>query len=121
MKKISLALASILAACAAQNYTPENIIIEDGNYIKEISAKSVVRPSDGFTSVSINGETYEDTTLYYRVVWFDVEGTQINSGATDRPVQANIRRNIPFNWHIVSPSNNAHSYKVYISNRPIRQ
>lgn len=121
MKKIGIMLACLLAGCVTENKMPENIIAENGTYLKNISAISITRASDGFKIVDINGETYEDTDLFYRVVWFDADGAQIKTGASDKAVQASIRRDIPFNWRVVSPDNTAQTYKVYISNRPVRQ
>lgn len=121
MKKIILGCICVLGGCAAQNFNPENIFVENGNYIKNVSSVSAVRESDGFMRVNVSGETYEDTELYYRIVWFDADGVKIETEVLDRPVQARIRRNIPFNWTAISPSAKASSYKVYISNRPIEQ
>lgn len=121
MKLFYLVFAGILGACAAQNLTPENIIVENGNYIKYVSSNSTTRQSDGFLRVNITGETYEDTQLYYRIVWFDDDGIRIDAGVLDRPVQSRVRRNVPFDWTAVAPSNTASSYKVYISKRPIDQ
>jgi len=121
MKKFVLVFAGLLGACAAQNYTPQNIIVENGNYIKYVSSNSTVRPGDGFMRVNVTGESYEDTELYYRVVWFDDSGMKIDAGVLDRPVQSRVRRNVPFDWTATAPSNAASSYKVYISKRPINQ
>ena len=122
MKKIlSLALVGILGACAAQNYTPENIIVENGNYIKYVSSTSTRRPSDGFMRVNVTGETYEDTQLYYRLAWFDDNGMKLDVGVLDRPIASRVRRDVPFDWTAIAPSKEASSYKVYISKRPIDQ
>jgi uncharacterized protein YcfL len=121
MKKFILGLVCILGGCAAQNYSPENIVVENGNYIKNISSVSSVRPKDGFMKVSVSGETYEDTELYYRVVWFDADGLKIDAGVLDRPVQSRVRRNIPFTWNAIAPNASASSYKVYVSKRPVQQ
>ena len=122
MKKIlSLALVGILGACAAQNYTPENIIVENGNYIKYVSSTSTRRPSDGFMRVNVTGETYEDTQLYYRLAWFDDNGMKLDAGVLDRPIASRVRRDVPFDWTAIAPSKEASSYKVYISKRPIDQ
>lgn len=120
-KALSLVFAGILGACAAQNLTPQNIIVENGNYLKYVSSNSTIRQSDGFMRVDVNGETYEDTELYYRVVWFDENGIKIDAGVLDRPVQSRVRRNVPFDWTATAPSKHAQTYKVYISKRPINQ
>ena len=121
MKKFILGYVCILVGCAAQNLTPENIHVENGNYIKYVSSQSSKKTKNDFMKVNINGETYEDTELYYRIVWFDESGMPINTAVLDRPVQSRVRRDIPFNWSAIAPNADANSYQVYISKRPIKQ
>lgn len=120
MKKLFVASALFLGACVAQNMTPQNIHVQNGNYIKTIAAHDTVRESDGTMLVNITGETYEDTELFYRVVWFDKDGMKINS-LLSKSVQARVRRDQPFHWSAVAPNKKATSYQVYVSDRVIEQ
>jgi uncharacterized protein YcfL len=120
-QKLILALVGIsLMGCAVKNAQPDKIFVEDSSYLKHVSVQDTVRESDAFKLVTVSGETYEDTDLFYRVVWFDKDGMKQNSILSNSN-QAIVRRNQPFYWTVVAPSVRAVDYKVYISNRPIEQ
>ena len=119
MKTITmLGMAVALTACAAQNLNPENIHLTTTNYLTDIRATDTIR--DGKIVVNITGKTYEDTTFYYRVQWFDANGMAIDS-ILSRPTMSKVRRESPFNWTVVAPSTKAASYQVYVADRPIEQ
>ena len=120
-KMLMFALAGIiLVGCAVQNASPDKIFVQDASYLKHIAAEDSVRDSDGFNQVTISGETYEDTDLFYRVVWFDADGIKQNSILSNSN-QAIVRRNQPFFWTAIAPSARATDYKVFVSDRPIER
>ena len=122
MKKLLIIpIIALLAACAPMNATPDKVHVQNGTYVSGISATDARRESDNFMIVTVTGETYEDTTLYWRVVWFDANGIEINSGALATPKWASVRRGQPFHWTAIAPNPRATSYKVYVSDRPINQ
>ena len=109
-----------LAGCAAQNAHPDKIFVQNASYLKHISVQDTLRESDSFKLETVSGETYEDTDLFYRVVWFDKDGMKQNSILSNSN-QAIVRRNQPFHWTVVAPSAKAVDYKIYVSDRPIEQ
>lgn len=120
MKKIILCFGLLLTACAANNMTPANIHVQNGNYLQHISATDTRRTSDDTLLVNITGQTYEDTDLYYKVKWFDANNMEIKS-LLSKSVRAPVRRDVPFTWSAVAPNKKAHSYQIYISDRVIEQ
>lgn len=120
-KQLILALiGGFLAGCAVQNACPDKIFVQDASYLKHISVQDSVRESDAFKVLTVSGETYEDTDLFYRIVWFDKDGMKQNSILSNSN-QAIVRRDQPFHWTVVAPSAKAVDYKVYVSDRPIEQ
>ncbi len=120
-KELILALAGIfLTGCAVQNAAPDKIFVQDASYLKHISVRDSVRESDSFKVLTVFGETYEDTDLFYRIVWFDKDGMKQNSILSNSN-QAIVRRNQPFAWTAIAPSTKAVDYKIYVSDRPIEQ
>ncbi len=115
-----IGLCSVISACAVDNHNPDIIYLSDNNSLKEISVKDTMRNSDGFLKVSVVGETYSDTDLYYKVVWFDDEQMKINT-LLSKSVKSPVRKNVPFYWTAVAPSKSAVSYKVYVADRFIEQ
>ena len=121
MKKILL--FCLLGACATTyNDNPDKIYVggmEHPGYIKNISVKES-STTNSLQRVTVTGETYEDTKLFYSVVWFDANDMKINS-TLSKPVMAKVRKNQPFHWSAVAPSAKAVSYKVYVADRAIEQ
>lgn len=109
-----------LTACATQYDKNKFHFTSDAHYISEISATDRVRESDGFTIVNISGIASSDTTVWYRVMWFDADGMPIKA-TTSKSTEARLRAEQPFNWSSVSPNASATKYKVFVSGRPIEQ
>jgi len=120
LKNIGYGLAAIgLVACAATQYDPEIFhLTSDVYFINEIKAASFDR--NGTTIVNITGTSSSDTTVFYRVVWLDENGTPIRTTLSN-PVEARVRAEVPFNWTAVAPNNDTHKYQVFISGRVINQ
>ena len=121
MKKAYIfGLCAALMGCAAQNYAPDKIHLQTTNYLKYIDVTDTQKGPNDNLQINISGETYEDTNLYYRVVWFDENNIKIDS-LLSKSVNAAVRRDSPFNWSVIAPSADAKSYQVYISDRVIEQ
>lgn len=119
MKKTIIAVLGLtLSACAANNLNPDNIHLQTTNYLKEIRATDSVK--NGRMTVNITGETYEDTTFYYRVAWFDYDGMKLDTRLS-KSTMSKVRRNSPFTWSVIAPNETARSYQVYVSDRVIEQ
>jgi uncharacterized protein YcfL len=122
MKKLLMTGAAIaLAACAGAQYDKDKFhLTSDAYYISEIKASDRIRESDGFMTLSVSGAADADTTVYYRVIWFDENGAPIKTSAS-KSTEAKLRSQQPFHWNSVSPNANAKTYKVYVSGRAIEQ
>lgn len=119
MKKIVfIGIIASLTACTTKNMNPDNIHLDTTNYITDIQAIDSVKNEK--LVVNITGKTYEDTTFWYRVQWFDENGIALDT-ISAKPAMEKIRRESPFNWVVSAPNIRAKSYQVYISDRPIKQ
>ena len=121
MKKLIMALSVVaLAACATQYDKSKFHFTSDAYYISEINATDRFRESDGFKIVNITGIASSDTTVWYRVMWFDEDGAPIRA-TTSASTEARLRAEQPFHWNSAAPNANARTYKVFVSGRPIEQ
>jgi len=121
MKKLIVALSIVaLAACATEYDKKKFHITSDTYYISEVFAKDHVRESDNFKVVNITGVASSDTTVFYRVLWYDENGAPLKS-TLSKSTEARLRAEQPFHWTAVAPNANAKDYRVFISGRPIEQ
>ena len=124
MKKIFIVLPvlSVLFGCAGtQNMNPDKIFLtgqSETEYIKNISVDESFSDNQELKKITIHGMSYIDATVYYSVVWFDRDNMKINTTLSKSTLE-HLRRNQPFYWTAVAPSQKAVSYKVYISDRAI--
>jgi len=113
-----LPLFGIIAACAPINTTLDNVFLGDNTYISKISTSMSHRGDKVVANIS--GQTYEDNELFYNVIWFDCNGTKIDT-ILSKSIQSRVRREQSFHWTAIAPSAEACSYEVHISARPIQQ
>ncbi|MCL2749127.1 MAG: DUF1425 domain-containing protein [Alphaproteobacteria bacterium] len=121
MKKLIMALSIVaLTACATEYDKTKFHITSDTYYISEVFANDHIRESDNFKVVNITGVASSDTTVYYRVLWYDENGAPIKA-TTSKSTEARLRAEQPFNWTAIAPNASAKNYRVFISGRPIEQ
>jgi len=121
MRKLIMALSVVaLTACATEYDKRKFHITSDTYYISEVFASDRVRESDGFKIVNITGTASSDTTVFYRVLWYDENGAPIRA-TTSTSTEARLRAEQPFHWTAIAPNANAVDYRVFISGRPIEQ
>ncbi len=124
MKKLFVVLPVIGALCgcaATTNSNPDKIFLtgQSGTgYIKNISVDETFPTNKELKKLTIQGESYADATVYYSVVWFDKDNMKLNSTLSKSTLE-HLRKNQPFIWTAVAPSQKAEDYKIYISDRAI--
>lgn len=124
MKKILMMLPVLvtLGACMTQvNMNPDKIFFtgrSDTGYVQNISVDETRPYGDELKQITIQGMSNVDSNIYYSVVWFDRSGMKINTTLSKSTLE-HLRKNQPFYWTAVAPSQKAVSYKVYISDRAI--
>ncbi|MBQ8294645.1 MAG: hypothetical protein IJX89_04650 [Alphaproteobacteria bacterium] len=123
MKKIICILGIVLGGCTTtQNLNPEHIHIDSlpDDCIKNIRINGVEYVENGNMKITVSGEVYNDTDLYYSTAWFNDSGIKINT-LLSKYVKQTVKKGLPFYWTIVAPSSKAVDYKVYVSNTKIEQ
>ena len=122
MKKFIIALSVVaMTACAGMEYDKTKFhITSDTYYISEVFANDHIRESDNLKVVNITGAASADTTIYYKIVWFDENGAPVKS-TLSKSTEAKLRAEQPFHWTAAAPNTSARQYKVYISGRVIEQ
>ena len=124
MKKTFVVLPVIAALCGCagtENMNPDKIFLTGQSgmgYLQNISVDETSPCSDELKKLTIQGTSYVDGTLHYSVVWFDKDNMKINSTLSKSKME-HLRKNQPFHWTAVAPSQKAESYKVYVSDRAI--
>ena len=124
MKKIFFVLPVLSALCGCAgttNKNPDKIILTGQSgiaYFQDISVDETTTENKGLKKLAIKGMPYADATVYYSVVWFDKDDVKINTTLSKSTLE-HLRKNQPFYWTAVAPSEKAVSYKVYVSDRAI--
>ena len=106
--------AMILGGCAHDT----KIKVVDNRVERDVSivdVKQRVNTNSGLTELQVMGEnkTNDYIKLRYRVVWFDKEGFEIESIGS-KWAELPVYKNANFTIHIVSPSNKAVDYRIFI-------
>ena len=115
MKKIFMFALLLLCACTTPlQYDRSKFLIASDVGFLSINTNNTIRERDGQLLAQISGISTKDQSIYYKVVWFDVNGMKISTSLTQWK-KVNLRENAEFFWTVVAPSKRAMTYKVYIT------
>ncbi len=111
-----VAIVLLFSACADKT---SYVKVVDDSIKGDIAIEKIserINSESGLKELQVLGENETDKymKLRYRVVWFDKDGFEIESIASNW-VELPVYKNANFTIHIVAPNKNAVDYRLFIN------